>query len=144
VDHTHVYQVIFSKKQPIGASQLSSHPGQTSCLSPVGIATGVFRGNTENLHRKYRVTIKEIDTFMAPTCWPSRSPDLTPCDFFLWRYIKDRIFVHPLSVSLNELKQSMTTAVASVDEGMLRSVWTELEYCIDICCVTKGSHIEHL
>jgi len=25
----------------------------------------------------------------------------------------------------------------------LRSVWTELDYRIDICRVTKGSHIEH-
>ena len=47
-------------------------------------------------------------------------------------------------VSLNELKQRITTAVASVDKDMLRSVWTELDYRIDICRVTKGSHIEHL
>ena len=40
------------------------------------------------------------------------SPDLTPCDFFLWGYIKDRVFVPPLPVSLNELKQRITTAVA--------------------------------
>ena len=72
------------------------------------------------------------------------SPDLTPCDFFLWRYIKDRFFVPPLPVSLNELKQLITAAVASVEEDMLRSVWTELDYHIDICLVTKGSHIEHL
>ena len=71
------------------------------------------------------------------------SPDLTPCDFFLWRYTKDRIFVPPLPVSLNKLKQRITTAVASVDEDMLRSVWTELDYRIDICRVIKGSHIEH-
>jgi hypothetical protein len=37
-----------------------------------------------------------------------------------------------------------TTAVASVDEDMLRCVWNELDCCIDICHVTKGSHIEHL
>jgi hypothetical protein len=42
------------------------------------------------------------------------------------------------------LKQGITTAVISVDEDMLRSVWTELDYRIDICRVTKGSHIEHL
>ena len=72
------------------------------------------------------------------------SPDLTPCDFFLWGYIKDRVFIPPLLVSLNELKQRITTGVASVDEDMLRSVWTELDYRIDICRVTKGSHIEHL
>jgi hypothetical protein len=38
----------------------------------------------------------------------------------------------------------ITTAVASFNEDMLRSVWTELDYRIDICRVTKGSHIEHL
>jgi len=58
--------------------------------------------------------------------------------------VEDRVFIPSLLVSLNELKQSITTAVASVDEDMLRSVWTELDYHIDICHVTKGSHIEHL
>ena len=72
------------------------------------------------------------------------SPDLTPCDFFSWGYIKDRVFIPPLPVRLNELKQRITTAVASVDEDTLRSIWTELDYRIDICRVTKGSHIEHL
>jgi len=62
----------------------------------------------------------------------------------LWGYIKDRVFVPSLPVSLNELKQFITTAVASVDEDKLRSVWTELDYRIDICSLTKGSHIEHL
>ena len=41
--------------------------------------------------------------------------------------VEDRVFVPPLPVSLNELKQRITTAVASVDEDMLRSVWTELD-----------------
>jgi len=81
---------------------------------------------------------------MALTCWPQRSPDLTPCDFFLWGYVKDIVFLPPLPVSVNELKERITTAVASVDKDMLRSFWTELDYRIDICRVTKGSHIEHL
>jgi hypothetical protein len=38
----------------------------------------------------------------------------------------------------------ITTAVASVEEDMLRSVWAELDYRIDISRVTKGSNIEHL
>jgi len=58
--------------------------------------------------------------------------------------LEDRIFVPPHPVSLNELKKRITTAVASVDDDMLRSVWTEFDYRIDICRVTKGSHIEHL
>ena len=58
--------------------------------------------------------------------------------------VEDRVFAPPLPVSLNELKQRFATAVASVDEDMLRSVWTELDYRIDICRVTKVSHMEHL
>jgi hypothetical protein len=81
---------------------------------------------------------------MALICWPPRSPDLPPCDFFLWRCIKDRVFVPPLPVSLNKLKQHITTAVASVDEGILRSVWTELDCRIHNSRLTKGSNTEHL
>ena len=58
--------------------------------------------------------------------------------------VEDRVFVPPLPVSLNELKQRIATADASVDKDMLRSVWAELDYRIDICRVTKGSHIEQL
>jgi hypothetical protein len=45
---------------------------------------------------------------------------------------------------LNELKGRITTAAASVDEDMLRSVWTELDYRIHNCGVEKSSDIEHL
>ncbi|GBO21611.1 hypothetical protein AVEN_208449-1 [Araneus ventricosus] len=27
--------------------------------------------------------------------WPPRSPDLNPLDFFLWRYIKQRVYATP-------------------------------------------------
>ncbi|KAJ4430846.1 hypothetical protein ANN_19437 [Periplaneta americana] len=36
--------------------------------------------------------------------WPPRSPDLTPCDFLLWGFVKDRLFVPPLSFDLDEMK----------------------------------------
>ena len=58
--------------------------------------------------------------------------------------VENRVFVPPLLVSLNELKQRITGTVASVDEDMLTSVWIELDYRIDICRVTKGSYIEYL
>ena len=51
--------------------------------------------------------------------------------------VEDRVFVPPLPVSLNELKQRITTAVASVDEDMLRSVWTELDCRVDILSCDK-------
>jgi len=32
--------------------------------------------------------------------WPPRSPDLTPCDFFFWGFVKDTVFVPPLPANL--------------------------------------------
>ncbi|PNF23848.1 hypothetical protein B7P43_G13739, partial [Cryptotermes secundus] len=71
-----------------------------------------------------------------------KNSDLTPTNFILWGYIKDRVFFPPLPVSENSLKQCITT-VRCVDEDMLWCVWNKLDYHIDICHVTKGSHIEH-
>jgi hypothetical protein len=43
--------------------------------------------------------------------WPPRSPDLTPCDFFLWGHIKYKVSVPPLPRSLPEMRQRITTAM---------------------------------
>jgi hypothetical protein len=32
----------------------------------------------------------------APILWPPRHPDLTPLDFFLWDFVKDRVCVPPI------------------------------------------------
>jgi hypothetical protein len=63
---------------------------------------------------------------------------------FLWGYVKDKVFVPPVPVTLDDLKQRITTAIAGVDEDMLTRVWQEFDYRVDICRVTKGAHIEQL
>jgi hypothetical protein len=65
-------------------------------------------------------------------------------DFHLWGCVKDKVFVSPVPVTLDDLKQRITTATAGVDENMLTRVWQELDYRVDICRVTKGANIEHL
>jgi hypothetical protein len=82
------------------------------------------------------------DSTLIP--WPARSPDLTPCDFLLWGYVKDHVYVPPLPRDLPELRLKIMDAVATIDVHMLESVWQELDYRIDVCRVTKGGHLEHL
>lgn len=76
--------------------------------------------------------------------WPPRSPDLTPCDFFLWGFIKDRVYVPPLPADIPELRHRIEAAVAVITDDTLINVWEELSYRLDVCRVTKGVHIEHL
>ena len=42
-------------------------------------------------------TGKEDDALMR---WPPRSPDLSPCDFFFWGFVKDTVFVPSLTANL--------------------------------------------
>lgn len=81
---------------------------------------------------------------MALHSWPPRSPDITPCDFFLWGYVKDRVYVPPLARDIEELKTRITDAVATVQEDILRTVWDEFGYRLDVVRASKGGHIEHL
>jgi hypothetical protein len=45
---------------------------------------------------------------------------------------------------LADLKARIIAAVKNIDAPMLKRVWQELEYRIDVCRVTRGAHIEHL
>ena len=40
--------------------------------------------------------------------WPPRSPNLTPCDFFHWGYVKALVYVPPLPTSVDDLKTRIT------------------------------------
>ena len=76
--------------------------------------------------------------------WPPLSPDATPCDFFLWGYVKDQVYVPPLPASIPELKVRIRTATETINSNMVQTVWNELDYRVDVCRITKGAHIEHL
>jgi len=72
-----------------------------------------------------------------PTPWPPRSPDITPLDFFLWGYVKDKVF--PTSVpDITNLKARLTDAFATITEDMLENTWRET----DVLRATKGARVE--
>ena len=60
--------------------------------------------------------------------WPPRSPDTTPCDFFLWGYVKYQLYVPPLPASIPELEVRIRTAIETITADMLQTVWNELDY----------------
>jgi hypothetical protein len=49
------------------------------------------------------------DSALIP--WSPRSPDLTPCDFFLWGYVKDKVYVSPIPRDLPQLRQRIVAAL---------------------------------
>ena len=77
----------------------------------------------------------------GPTTWPPRSPDITPLDFFLWRYVKDKVFSTPVP-DITDLKARITDAFATITEDMLENTWREIDYRLDVLRATKGAHVE--
>jgi hypothetical protein len=49
-----------------------------------------------------------------------------------------------LPLDLPQPRRRIMETVTAIDRQMLQRVWQELDYRNDICCVTKGGHIEHM
>ena len=51
--------------------------------------------------------------------WPPRSPDLTASDFWLWGYLKDKVYVNKPR-TIQELKSNIRQEILSVPPQMLK------------------------
>ena len=61
-----------------------------------------------NLHFDGRVIARSFpQTFQRGLAWPPYSPDLSPLDFFLWGYTKDKVF-HNNPKTLEDLKKTLS------------------------------------
>ncbi|GBN45986.1 hypothetical protein AVEN_103362-1 [Araneus ventricosus] len=74
--------------------------------------------------------------------WPPSSPDLNPLDFFMWGYIKQQMYATP-PPTLQELRNRITDACASVSPAMLYDVQREVQSRVQMCIVAEGHHFEH-
>lgn len=74
--------------------------------------------------------------------WPARSPDLTPLDFFLWGYIKDRVYKHEI-LNEEQLRIRVIDAFDSISPEMLADVLDNTVTRCYRCLEANGSHFEH-
>jgi hypothetical protein len=49
--------------------------------------------------------------------WPPCSPDVTPSDFVLWGFVKDRVFMPFLPQTLLDLRARITAPIAAINHG---------------------------
>ncbi|GFW70748.1 uncharacterized protein TNCV_2923031 [Trichonephila clavipes] len=75
---------------------------------------------------------------MAP-----RSPDLTPADFWLWRYLKSRVYPSGPS-SQSELKDAIRREVSSIHPDMLHSAVAGFVARLEYLLPCGGGHVEHI
>lgn len=73
--------------------------------------------------------------------WPPRSPDLNPCDSFLWGYLKSRVY-NPLPKDMAELYANIENETNKITRDMLKNVFEKLKKDCSLCISAEGGHFE--
>lgn len=75
--------------------------------------------------------------------WPPRSPDLSTCDFFLWGFLKSRVY-ESKPRTLEELKTSIRQTIDKIQPEMLERVETNFRERLEICIRKNGHHLRDI
>lgn len=81
----------------------------------------------------------------GPATWPPRSPDMNPCDFFLWGFCNHLVYTRPVN-DVEDLRQRIIDAFQTIrDRPNLRhrvneSLYRRVRACVD----ANGGHFEQL
>ena len=73
--------------------------------------------------------------------WPARSPDLNPCDYFLWGFLKSKVYT-PRPNTLDQLQANIEREVAALDPQMIRRALMDIRVRAHKCKVNNGGHVE--
>lgn len=78
----------------------------------------------------------------GPIVWPSRSPDLTPMDFYLWGHYKQEVYSTP-STTREELIDKIYLAAHKMQQALNNmNLDNEVRRRLDACIEVNGRHFE--
>ena len=75
--------------------------------------------------------------------WPPRSTDLTPCDFFLWGFLKSKLYGKKFS-TIQELKNELIKQFEELNQNklLLKRVFENFVKRCYLCIGTEGRHFK--
>ena len=71
-------------------------------------------------------------------------PDLNPCDYFLWGYLKSLVYASPAPTTIAELKARIKKEIRGInrDQDLLQRVYDNMLTRIQYILTKKGGRIE--
>ncbi|GBN62464.1 hypothetical protein AVEN_192812-1 [Araneus ventricosus] len=75
--------------------------------------------------------------------WPPYSPDITPCDFFLWGYLKDLVY-RQTPKTITQLKQHISTAYETIPSNMFARVSGQFCLRLHHVVAANGGYFENI
>ncbi|PSN52143.1 hypothetical protein C0J52_06461 [Blattella germanica] len=73
--------------------------------------------------------------------WSPRSPDLNVCDFFLWGYLKSKVYENRPRTAA-DLKQNIRNEVAAIPGVLLQRVMRNFRERLQECVDNNGQHLK--
>ena len=75
--------------------------------------------------------------------WPPRSPDLSMCDFFLWGFIKSRVYEGKPRIS-EELKGAISKQIGMINQELLERAEANFREGLQMCICQNGHHLNDI
>jgi inhibitor of nuclear factor kappa-B kinase subunit alpha len=76
--------------------------------------------------------------------WPPRSPDLTPCDFFLWGMVKELVYMHGRVSTVSQLQNLIIAAFNTIRQHRMHQVRNAVQSVprrLEMCILQHGSQL---
>ena len=86
------------------------------------------------------------DRLISRRCDPQWSPhsmDLKPLDFYLWGYLKDRVYGNNPQ-TIPDLKAAITAPIRAIPRETCGRVIENFARRIQMCLQRRGAHLEHI
>ena len=77
----------------------------------------------------------------GPIEWPARSPDLTACDYWLWGYLKEKVYARkPQDVDM--LKLVIEEEIRAIPLNMYHNAMNDFPKRCQLCLDVNGEQFE--
>ena len=95
----------------------------------MGISREMFPGHLISLH--------------GDISWPAHSPNLNPCNFFLWGYLKSKVYINRPG-SIEQLKDAIRQKITAILHEMTCHVIDNFHEHLRQCVDNNESHLTDL
>ena len=114
----------------------------------------IFQQDGASAHNSKRTidflysNFKEVITLRAQEkngkklVWPPRSPDLNPLDFWLWSFLKERVWAGDQPTTRDQLRQKVVFVLQSIPQQMIDNACLRFKTVVDLCVEAGGHHFD--
>jgi hypothetical protein len=86
------------------------------------------------------IFLKHVMSRFGDIAWPLRSPDLSACDFFLWGYLKQKVYVNRPH-TIQDVKDNIRAEISQIPQNMLQKVMNSVRRRVELCLNSGGARL---